>query len=182
MNAAAPPPSRRGKNFGVSRFAAAAEGQKRRRAAADLNIFGFGLVLDCIRSVFLSNFCRKKLQKYKMLDFSKMTSFLRKNRLFFKRILPTLNSTFFKFSKSNLVVPKIYQKKLPNKILQDGGYFQNGVCTFFLYENMSCDRYFRSMVLIFGLTHYFLTFNHTKINFGFLDHPNMGLPYKILVG
>jgi hypothetical protein len=43
MNAAAPPPSRRGKKIGVSRFAAAAEGQKSRRAAADLNIFGFGL-------------------------------------------------------------------------------------------------------------------------------------------
>jgi hypothetical protein len=39
MNAAEPPC----KNFGVSRFAAAAEGQKSRRAAADLNIFGFGL-------------------------------------------------------------------------------------------------------------------------------------------
>jgi hypothetical protein len=91
--------------------------------------------LDCIRSVFLlSNFCRKTFfQKYKMADFSKMTSFLRINRLFFKRVFPTLNSTFFKFSKSNLEVqrPKIYQKKLPKIIFQDGGYFQNGVCTLF---------------------------------------------------
>jgi hypothetical protein len=46
---------------------------------------------------------------------------------------------------------------------------------------MSCDRYFRSIVLIFRLSDYFLTFNHTKINFGFLDHPNMGLSYEILV-
>jgi hypothetical protein len=111
------------------------------------------------------------------------TSFLRKNRLFFKRVLPTLNSTFFKFAKSNLVVqrPKIYQKNLPKKIFQDGGYFQNGVCTFLLYENMSCDRYFRSIMLIFRLLHFFFTFNHTKLNFGFLDHPNMGLSHKILI-
>jgi hypothetical protein len=43
-----------------------------------------------------------------------------------------------------------------------------------LYENMS-------IVLIFGLSHNFLTFNHTKIDFGFLDHPNTGLSYKILI-
>jgi hypothetical protein len=112
-----------------------------------------------------------------------MMSFLRKNQLFFKRVLPTLNSTIFKFSKSNLVAQRlqIYQKNLPKKIFPDGGYFQNGVCAFFLYENMSCDRYFRSIVLIFGLSHYFLTFDLTKINFGFLDHPNMGLSYKILI-
>jgi hypothetical protein len=112
-----------------------------------------------------------------------MTSFLSKNLLFFNRVVPTLNSTFFKFSKSNLVVQrrKIYQKNLPKKILQDGGYFQNGVCTFFLYENMFSDRYFRSIVVIFGFSHYFLTLNHTKINFGFLDHPNMGLSYNILI-
>jgi hypothetical protein len=118
-----------------------------------------------------------------MADFSKMMSFLRKNRLFFNRVVPILNSFFFKSSKSNSVVqiPKIYQKKLPKKIFKDGGDLQDGVWTFFLYENMSCDRYFRSIVLIFGLYHYFLTFYHTKIDFGFLDHPNMGLSYKILI-
>jgi hypothetical protein len=42
---------------------------------------------------------------------------------------------FFKFS-------KIYQKNMPKKIFQYGGYFQNGVCSLFLHENMSCDRYF----------------------------------------
>jgi hypothetical protein len=106
-------------------------------------------------------------QKSKMADFSKMTSFLRKNRLFFKRVVPTLNSTFFKSEKGNSVVqrPKIYQKNLPKKIFQDGGYFQNGVCTFSLCENMSCDRYLSSIELIFGLSQYFLTFNYTKINF-----------------
>jgi hypothetical protein len=51
--------------------------------------------------------------------------------------------------------PKIFQKKLPKKIFQDGGYFQNGVCTFFLNENMSCDRYFRYIVVIFWLSHNF---------------------------
>jgi hypothetical protein len=117
-------------------------------------------------------------QKSKMADFSKMMPFLRKYRLFFKRVLPILNSTFFKFSISNLVQRP---KKLPKKIFQDGGYFQNGVCTFFSYENMSCDRYFRSIELISGLSHYFLTFNRTKINLGFLDHPNMRLSFKILV-
>jgi hypothetical protein len=70
-----------------------------------------------------------------MANFLKMTSFLRKNRLFFKRFVPTLNSTFFKSEKGKSAVqqPKIYQKKLQKKIFQDGGYFQNGVCTFFLY-------------------------------------------------
>jgi hypothetical protein len=75
----------------------------------------------------------------------------------------------------------IQKKKLPKNFFQDGGYFQNGVCAFFLYENMTCDRYFRSIELIFGLSHYFLTLIYIKINVGFLDHPNMGLPYKILV-
>jgi hypothetical protein len=51
---------------------------------------------------------------------------------------------------------------------------------FFLYENMSCDRCFSSIELIFGLSQYFLTFNYSKINFRFLDHPNMGLPYNFL--
>jgi hypothetical protein len=111
-----------------------------------------------------------------------MTLFLRKNRLFFYRVVPILNSTFFKSSKSNSLeqITKIYQK-LPKKISKDGGDMQDGVWTFFLYENMSCDRYFRSFVLIFGLSHYFLTFNHTKINFEILDRPNMGLSYKILI-
>jgi hypothetical protein len=36
----------------VSRFAAAAEGQKSRRAAADLNIFGFGLWSNFIKKNF----------------------------------------------------------------------------------------------------------------------------------
>jgi hypothetical protein len=58
---------------------------------------------------------------------------------------------------------------------------QDGVWTFFLYENMSCDRYIRSIVLIFGLSHYFFTFNQKKIIFRFVDHPNMGLSFKILV-
>jgi hypothetical protein len=69
---------------------------------------------------------------------------------------------------------------LPKKFFQNGGYFQNGVCTFFLHENhenMSCDRFFKSIVLIFGLSHYFLTFNQTKIKFRFVDHPSMGQPH-----
>jgi hypothetical protein len=102
---------------------------------------------------------------------------------FFQTGRPILNSTFFKSEKSKSVVqrPKIYQKNLPKKVFQDGGYFQNGVCTFFLYENMSCDRYFSSIELVFGLSQYFLMFNYMKIYFRFLDHPNIGLPYKILV-
>jgi hypothetical protein len=73
-------------------------------------------------------------------------------------------STFFKFSKSNPIVerPLIYQKKMPKKFFQDDEYFKNGVCTFFLYENMSCGRYFKSIGLFFGLSDYFLTFNHTR--------------------
>jgi hypothetical protein len=76
--------------------------------------------------------------------------------------------------------PKIKQKKLLKEVFQYGGYFQNGVCTFFSYKNMSCDRCFSSIVLIFGLSHYFLTFNQTKINFRFVDHPNMGVSDTIL--
>jgi hypothetical protein len=84
-------------------------------------------------------------------------------------VVLTLNSTFFKSEKGNSVVqsPKIYQNNLPKKIFRDGGYFQNGVCTFILYENMSCDRYLSSIKLIFGLPQYFLTFNYTKKNFDF---------------
>jgi hypothetical protein len=70
--------------------------------------------LECIRSVFLLyNFYRKTLfRKSKMADFSKMTSFLRKNHFFSKRVVPTLNSTFFKSEKGNSVVQtsKIYQQ------------------------------------------------------------------------
>jgi hypothetical protein len=141
--------------------------------------------LDCIRSVFLLiNFCRKNLfSKIQNGGFFEDDVIFEKKSTFFKRVLPTINSTLFKFSKNNLVVqrPKIYQKNLPKKIFQDGGYFQKGVCTFFSYENMSCDRYFRSIELIFELSHYFLTFNFTKINFEFLDYRNMGLSYKILI-
>jgi hypothetical protein len=118
--------------------------------------------LDCIRVfLLLSNFCRKiffsKKQKGGFFEddviFEKKSTFLQKG----PPTLAFVKKPFFKFSKSNLVVqrPKINQTK-PKKIFQDGRYFQNGVCTFFLYENMSCDRYFRSIVLIFGLSHYFL--------------------------
>jgi hypothetical protein len=123
----------------------------------------------------LSNFGRKNLfSKIQNGGFFEDDVIFEKKSTFFKRVLPTLSSTFFKFSKSNLIVqrPKIYQQYLPKKNFQDGGYFQNGICTFFLNENMSCDRYFSSIELFFGLSHYFLTFHHTKINFGFLDHPN----------
>jgi hypothetical protein len=49
-----------------------------------------------------------------MADFSKMTLFLRIKSTFLKRVLPALNSTFFKCSKSNLVVkrPQILKKKI----------------------------------------------------------------------
>jgi hypothetical protein len=40
------------------------------------------------------------------------------------------------------------KKNLQKKKIQYGAYFQNGVCTVFLYENMSCDRHF-GVVLIF---------------------------------
>jgi hypothetical protein len=111
-----------------------------------------------------------------------MTSFLRKIA-FFKRVLSTLNSTFFKFSKNNLVVqrPKMYQKKICQIKFSKMADILKMAFALFLNENMSCDRYFRSIVLIFGLSHYFLTFNQTKRNFRFVDHPNMGLWYKILV-
>jgi hypothetical protein len=58
-----------------------------------------------------------------------------KKLTFFKRVVPTLNSTFLKSEKSKSVVqrPKIYQKNLPKQIFQDGGYFQNDVCSFFFY-------------------------------------------------
>jgi hypothetical protein len=57
-----------------------------------------------------------------------------KKSTFFNRIVPTLNSTFSNPQKAILLYkyPKIYKKKLPKKIFQDGGYFQNGVFTFFL--------------------------------------------------
>jgi hypothetical protein len=75
--------------------------------------------LDCFRSaISSSNFYRKNFfPKSKMADFSKMTSFLRKNRLFFNRVVPTLNSIFFKSSKNNSVVqiPEIYQKNCQRK-------------------------------------------------------------------
>ena len=74
-------------------------------------------------------------QKSKMAEFFKMASFLRKNRLFVGRVFPTLNLTFFKNLKRHSVVqrPKIYQKNLPRKILQNGGNIQDGVCVFFSY-------------------------------------------------
>jgi hypothetical protein len=73
-----------------------------------------------------------------------MTSFLRKNRLFSKRVVPTLNLTFFKSEKSKSVVqrPKIYQKKLPEKIFQDGGYFQNGVILVLSNSFLGCVNIF----------------------------------------
>jgi hypothetical protein len=49
--------------------------------------------LECIRSVFLSFF----FQKSKMV-----AHILRKSRLFFKRVLPTLNSTFSNSQKTIL--------------------------------------------------------------------------------
>jgi hypothetical protein len=133
--------------------------------------------LECIRSVFsLSNFCRFFFQKSQMADFTKMTSFLRKNRLFQKSPShPILK--FFQIHKKQSCSTKTQDipKNLPKNIFQDSGYFQNGVCTFFSYGG----RYFRFIELIFGLSHYFLTFNRSKINFGFLDHPNMGLSYNL---
>jgi hypothetical protein len=53
-----------------------------------------------------------------------------KKSTFFQTGRSTLNSIFFKSEQSNTVVqrPKIYQKKLPKEIFQDGGYFQIGVC------------------------------------------------------
>jgi hypothetical protein len=67
-------------------------------------------------------------RKSKMSDFSMITTFFRKN--LYKRVSSTINSIFFSVQR-----PKIYQKKLPNKIFEDGGYFQNGVCTFFYRAN-----------------------------------------------
>ena len=72
-------------------------------------------------------------QKSKMADFFKMTSFFRKNRPFFRRVFPTLNSTFSKFLRRHFVVqrPNIYQKNLPRKISQNGGDIQDGVWVLF---------------------------------------------------
>jgi hypothetical protein len=74
------------------------------------------------------------------LNFKENTGFFEydvifeKKLLFSKMVLLTLNLTFFKFSKSNIVYidSRCTKKKLPKKIFQDGGYFQNGVCTFYL--------------------------------------------------
>jgi hypothetical protein len=86
-------------------------------------------------SFYYLTFIEKLFSKIQNGGFFEDDVIFEKNRLFFKRVVPTLNSTFFKSEKSKSVVqkPKICQKKLPKKIFQDGGYFQNGVCTFFLY-------------------------------------------------
>jgi hypothetical protein len=66
-------------------------------------------------SDFLPNFCRKNFSsKIQNGGFFEDDIIFEKKSTFFKRVLPTSNSTFFKFSKSNLVEqrPKIYQKKI----------------------------------------------------------------------
>jgi hypothetical protein len=134
-------------------------------------------------SFYNLTFVEKTFSKIQNGGFFEDDVIFEKNRLFSKGSFPPLTQFFSKFSKSNLVVqsPKVYQKKLPNKIFQYGGYFQNGVCTF-SYMKICL------MIVILGLScsflgclNIFLTFNHTKINFGFLDHPNMGLSYKIMI-
>jgi hypothetical protein len=73
--------------------------------------------LECIRSVFLlSNFYRKS----KMADFSKMTSFLRKNLLFtfFKRVVPTPILTQF-FSNPKMQFCSTKTQDIPKKIAKE---------------------------------------------------------------
>jgi hypothetical protein len=73
-----------------------------------------------------------------MAYFSKMVSFLRKNRLFQRGPShPKLN--FF----------QILKKQSSSTNTQD-----LGVSTFFLYENLSFDRDFSSIELFFGLSHF----------------------------
>jgi hypothetical protein len=70
---------------------------------------------------------------------------------------------FFSICKSQFVVhrAKIYQKNLQKKN-QDGRDFQDGVCTFLLYENMFCERSIRYIELIFGVSRYYLITNVKK--------------------
>jgi hypothetical protein len=75
-----------------------------------------------------------------MANFSKMTSFLRKNRLFFKRVLPTLNS-IFEILKKHLVVqrPKINQKISQRKFYR-WRIFSKWHLYFFLIWKYTCVR------------------------------------------
>jgi hypothetical protein len=117
-----------------------------------------------------------------MADFSRMTSFLRKN-LFFSH--PELN--FFQILKKQSCstktqdIPKKFAKQNFPRWPKMADIFKMAFVLF------SCMKICLVTVILglsssfFGLSQYFLTFNHTKINFGFLDHPNMRLSYKILV-
>jgi hypothetical protein len=92
--------------------------------------------LECIRSVFLlSNFYRKyffsKIQNGGFFEddvnFEKKSTFFQTGRSH-----PKLN--FFHIRKNQIcsTTTQDVPKNLPKKIFQDGGYFQNGVCTFLL--------------------------------------------------
>jgi hypothetical protein len=74
--------------------------------------------LGCIQSVFLlSNFCRNFFffSKIQNGGFFEEDVIFEKKSTFFKKVLPILNTTYFKSLKSNLMIqrPKIYHKNLP---------------------------------------------------------------------
>jgi hypothetical protein len=81
-----------------------------------------------------------------------------KKSTFFKRVLPTLNSTFFKSSKSNLVGQrhKIY-KNNSKEIIKMADIFK---MAFVIFSHMN--RYFEYIELVLGLSQYRLTFNYKK--------------------
>jgi hypothetical protein len=88
--------------------------------------------LTAFEASFLKNF----FSKIQNSGFFEDDVIFEKKSTFFNRVVPTLNSTLFKSSKSNSVVKilKIYQKILPKKISKDGGDMQDGVWSFFLYK------------------------------------------------
>jgi hypothetical protein len=78
--------------------------------------------IECIQRVFLTS-------NLSIFFFSKIQN----GGFFDDDVIFEKNLTFF-HKGPTLKRPKIYQKFLPKKTFQDGGYFQNGVCTFFLCE------------------------------------------------
>jgi hypothetical protein len=115
---------------------------------------------DCIRSVFLlSNFCRKNFffSKIQNGGFFEDDAIFEKKSTFFQKgpFHPKLN--FFQILKKQSCSTKTQdiQKKIAKENFPRWRIFLKWRLYFSLYENMSCDRYFRSIVLIFGLSHYF---------------------------
>jgi hypothetical protein len=99
--------------------------------------------------IYLSIFFFSKIQNGGL--FEDDVIFEKKIVIFSKESHLKLN--FFQIPKQQSCSTKTQEipKKLPKKTFQYGGYFHNGVCNFFLCENMSCDRYFCSIELIFGI-------------------------------